>query len=109
MKNFNIIFEQYMLNNNQQQQKKEYRSLDEFRHFCDRLNLIVEPVNQSNISYIVKLYKFKNNKKQFFDYYYKFNPHYYAQNKNIFEALKSYREKYIVTVDGTENSKKVLY
>ncbi len=112
MKKFNLIYEQYCLNNNLQdneQNIKEYRSLEQFKHFCDKFDIIVKFVQQSNISYIVRLFLIQNGKQQLFDYYYKFNPHYYALHKKIFDAIQQYKKKYIVTIDGTQNTKKVLY
>ena len=111
MKNFNIIYQQYMQNIQSDQSKiqKEYRSLEQFKHFLDNLGLLTEFVQQTTNNYIIKLYKLLNNTKQYFDYYYKFNPNYYSQNRNIFEPLSKYKEKYIITIDGNKNSKKILF
>lgn len=113
MKNFNLIYEQYCLNNNlithEEEKQKEYRSLEQFKHFCDKFDIIVKFVEQSKLSYIVRLFIIKNDKEDIFDFYYKFNPHYYSQHKQIFKAFQNFKQKYIVTVDGTQNTKKVLY
>lgn len=114
MTKFNIIYQQYMqeneLNNKEEQMiQKEYRSLQQFKHFLDNLGLLTQFLEQTTTSYIIKLYKLLNNTKQYFDYYYKFNPHYYAENKHIFQPLIKYKEKYNVTIDGSKDSKRVLY
>ena len=111
MNNFNILFQQVLYNNTKQQQQKQYRSLEEFKHFCDNLNLITKELKsdiQSNFI-TINLYKLNNNNEERFEYYNKYNPHFYNQYKNIIDTLEDYKNKYNISLDGTPNSKIIFF
>ena len=109
MKQFNFLFQESTQNSNEQNKKKQLRSLEQFKHFCDNLNLIVKDSGETQYHKVVALYILENQNEIRFQYYYKFNPHFYEKYRNIFSALDEYKEKYTITEDGTKDSKLVFF
>ena len=112
---FNIVYEESLDALNEEKPKKEYTSFEVFRHFCKNNDLIAEldQNKDSKNQYVNCLLYLMNekdtdNKPVRFDFY-SSDKNYCDKYADIFDLLRDYKESHEVTVDGTEQSPKVLW
>lgn len=122
MKKFDILYESIMLsydnpyyNYEEDEYKKEFRSYLEFQHFCKNLNLItklITPIKDGKfqfcIFYFMNEFDSDNHKVQF-DYLNTYEYKYVEKYKDLYDKLNDYKEKYIVTLDGKNNSTRIRF
>ena len=118
---FTILYESIIddlnsLEDLENEPKKEYKSYEEFRHFCKNNDLITkldEEADDSDKVIECSLYfmneKDTDNKPVRFDYYNQNVPEYYKQYHQLFDLMKDYKKHYIVTLDGKAGSKKIIW
>lgn len=92
--------------------EKEYKSFDEFKHFCKQLDLLAKMNNDKDEDVIeCSLYFISANDKNpiRFDYLNQNDIKYYKENRILFEKLNDYKKHYIVTLAGEENSPRIIW
>jgi hypothetical protein len=94
--------------------EKQYKSLDEFKHFLKSIDLILEiDDDEETPNYIeCKLYFIdpdNDNNLIRFEYLNQVVPSYYEQYKDLFDSLNQYAKLNIVTMDGTKDSPIIMW
>ena len=116
---FNMLYESILsklndLHDLETEPEKEYKSLDEFKHFLKSIDLILEIDDDKDTpNYIeCKLYFIdpdNDNNLVRFEYLNQVVPSYYEQYNEIFDTLNNYSELNIVTIDGTKDSPIIMW
>ena len=94
--------------------EKQYKSLDEFKHFLKSIDLILEiDDDKETPNYIeCKLYFLdpdNDNNLIRFEYLNQVVLSYYDKYKDIFDSLNQYAKLNIVTMDGTKDSPIIMW
>ena len=116
---FNMLYESILsklndLHDLETEPEKEYKSLEELKHFLKSIDLILEiDDDEETPNYIeCKLYFIdpdNDNNLVRFEYLNQVVPSYYNKYKETFDALNQYGKLNIVTMDGTEKSPIIMW
>lgn len=109
---FKLLYEA-ILNELESAEEKQYKSFNEFRHFCKNLDLIAELDKYTDTDTVINctLYfidGYNKNKKRF-EYLNQSDINYYKKYSTVFNKLNSYKNLYIVTLDGSKDSPKIIW
>lgn len=110
-----IIDELNSLEDLETEVEQEYKSFNEFKQFCKRLDLIAELDQYTDTDKVVEcsLYFMKEfdteNKPVRFDFFNQNDIEYYKENHTIFDELSNYKKHYIVTLSGKEKSPRIIW
>ena len=110
-----IIDELNSLEDLETEVEQEYKSFNEFKQFCKRLDLIAELDQYTDTDKDIEcsLYFMKEfdteNKPVRFDFFNQNDIEYYKENYTIFDELINYKKHYIVTLSGEEKSPRIIW
>lgn len=122
MKKFNTLIESILEDLNSLEEfeteiEPTIVSYNEFKHFCKELDLIAELDKDmdmdSNNAIECSLYFMKqfdnDNKPVKFDFFNQYSRKYYNEHLELFNILKDYKKRHIVTLEGDTKSPEIIW